>query len=264
MTRRTWEQLDDGVRTAIEAECGPVMRVIDAPAGSNCDFAATVHSRDGAVFVKAVHEDSVTAWMLGNEARLGRHLPEIAPRLLWYLTPGTWVVNGYEHVHGRHADLAPGSPDLPQVAKTLAELAETIGDWPVLPIEQRWGNWTRAPEMLAGTGLVHTDPVAGNLLISNGTIRVVDWAWPATGAPWIDTGILVLRLIDAGHTPAEAERWAAGVPAWAGADQTAVTEFASTMAAMWKERANTRPAPHRHRLADIATEWEQQRRLCHR
>jgi hypothetical protein len=259
MSRRTWDELAGGVRHAIEAECGPVGGVVDAPAGSNCDFAATLRTPTGPVFVKAVREDHEMAWMLGNEARLGRHLPDVAPSLLWHLTTEAWIVNGYEHVDGRHADLAPGSPDLPLIANVLNDLADTAGDWPVLPVEDRWTRHTKTPGLLAGTALVHTDPVSANLLVTSTGIRLVDWAWPALGAPWIDTGLLVMRLVDAGHTQAEAERWAAGVPAWSAAGEAAISEFVSTIAAMWQRRAQTRPAPHRQRLSRIATAWERQR-----
>ncbi|OAA18825.1 hypothetical protein AAY23_11151, partial [Frankia casuarinae] len=45
---------------------------------------------------------------------------------------------------------------------------------------------------------------------------MVDWGWPAQGAGWVDAAFMVIRLIGAGHTPQQAEQWAAGLDCWAG------------------------------------------------
>lgn len=200
MARRSWEGLPDGVRHAVESQCGPVAQAIDAPAG--------------------------TARMLDDEARLNPFLPDAAPQLLWQTEADSWRVNIFEHIDGRHADLAPGSGDLPRIAVTVTSLACDSSDTPIQPVEHRWrcpvwhtylndpppdlDSWARdnldqlatieatAGDHLNGDALLHTDLVPTNFLIDD-RVRVVDWAWPARGAPWTDTALLVIRLIDAGH-----------------------------------------------------------------
>lgn len=58
---------------------------------------------------------------------------------------------------------------------------------------------------------------------------IVDWSFACAAAPWIDAALLVPRLIEAGHTPAAAERLASRLPAWRTAPAPAVT----ALAALW-------------------------------
>jgi len=152
-----------------------------------------------------------------NEARANPWLPGLAPRLLWTLDTDGWLLLGFEHIEGRHADVSPGSPDLPRIADVLAGMERDLTPCPSIPLQtlsQRWAalpawhllsrnrpegldSWTRdnlhrlldteasAPDLLAGHTLVHTDLNARNFLIGEG-VRVVDWAWPCRAAGWIE------------------------------------------------------------------------------
>lgn len=154
----------------------------------------------------------------------GRPLP--SPRLLWShgtgpATGGTgrpddWVVLGIEHVPAR----APRRPwpegDLDAVLTVLADLAvstaatgvdlttvaEDLADWPA--------QWDRVPalrpdldrahvaeasalaaglaEAVVGDALVHGDVTDDNVLVADdGRVLLCGWAWPAVGAPWLDS-----------------------------------------------------------------------------
>jgi thiamine kinase-like enzyme len=95
--------------------------------------------------------------------------------------------------------------------------------------------------------LLHTDWNRFNVLVAGRRAWLVDWAWATWGAAFIDPALLVPRLIAAGHTPAQAERWAEKSAAWQSADPDAVTLFALVV------------ARHLRRLADgdPAAEWRQ-------
>lgn len=45
----------------------------------------------------------------------------------------------------------------------------------------------------------------GNVLISGSRAWLIDWAWAALGAPWIDPACWLVRLIAYGHAVSEAE-----------------------------------------------------------
>ncbi|MFC8490517.1 hypothetical protein ACFUJU_06890 [Streptomyces sp. NPDC057235] len=82
------------------------------------------------------------------------------------------------------------------------------------------------------------------------------------GAAWLDAGHGVVWLAAAGHGPASAERWAAGVPSWHGAPAEGVTAFAAAAADadVRSEIGNAGPDPWAPRLAAAATAWHAHRR----
>ncbi len=147
-----------------------------------------------------------------------------APRLLWShgTEPGRrhraddWVVVGLEHVAAR----TPGRPwrhdDLERLLASLAALAdspaatgvdlttvaEDLADWPT-----RWTDVAAArpdldpahvreatalagslPAAVEGGALVHGDVTDDNVLLADdGRLLLCGWAWPALGAPWLDS-----------------------------------------------------------------------------
>ncbi|MGH8905630.1 MAG: hypothetical protein ACRD0K_03745 [Egibacteraceae bacterium] len=246
---------------------------------------------DGRVFFcKGIEADSRFAWMHRNEARVNPWLGDFAPRLLWTLDTDGWLLLGFEQVDGRYADLSPGSPDLPRIADVMAAMERDLTPCPQVPLQtlsQRWAGlpawrllsqnppvnldgWVRenlrrlvgweasAPDLLAGQTLAHTDLNARNFLIGD-RVYVIDWAWPCRAAAWIDVAFLVLRLIDAGHAPDDAEKWATSVPAWRQASDTAVTAFATAVAGLWEYRHRAAPTEHQQRLRTVARGWARHR-----
>ncbi|MFG2476526.1 hypothetical protein [Streptomyces fagopyri] len=110
-------------------------------------------------------------------------------------------------VDGRHADYAPGSPDLPLVEAALTEMQAVTApaDVEIKDAVDRWADYAPPGTVhyFGGDTLLHTDFAPDNVLIVGGRAHLVDWAWPTRGAAWIDPGALALRLMDAGH-PVEA------------------------------------------------------------
>lgn len=83
---------------------------------------------------------------------------------------------------------------------------------------------------LTGASLVHYDLHPGNLKVTpDGRVLAVDWGFACSGAPWIDAAVLVPRLIEAGHSPASAERLTSHIRSWHAAPPSAVT----ALGALW-------------------------------
>jgi thiamine kinase-like enzyme len=112
-----------------------------------------------------------------------------------------------------------------------------------------------APELIDGDTLLHTDVTPRNFLRTDSSVTVVDWSMPCRGAAWIDTALMVLRLVHAGHSPDHAEAWAERVPAWSAAHTHAVTAFATATAELMRERQRRSAATHLGSLADAAELW---------
>lgn len=295
MIRRAWSELPEQVRAGIVSYCGSVLDQSSAPAGRNSEFSATLWVAGGAtvpggrVFVKGITVGQPGVREHRHEANVNPWLPKVAPRLLWTVETTGWLMHGFEHVSGRHADLAPGSGDLPLVAGAVSALAAALSpcpvDAPVLaeqwtrllawrrlrhdppadlhPWSQanldRFVEWERpAIEAVDGSSLAHTDLHSLNMLVGR-SVRVVDWAWSRKAVPWVDIGFLVLRLIEAGHAPADAERWAHGVAGWCEASEIDRTAFAVAVLGIWEFLQRDQPLPHRERLTNAARSWARHR-----
>ncbi|GAA3955131.1 hypothetical protein GCM10023085_42060 [Actinomadura viridis] len=248
MTRLRWEDLPPPVREAVTQCLGEVFSADPVQQGAGSETAFVLHTHTGRVFLKGVELDGPNTGMGRIENKIQPYLPSMAPRLMGSFETAGWLVLLFEYVPGRHADLSPGSADLPVIAALLHRLSQVIRpDLPVLPIERRWAAFAPAPalDLLRGDTLVHTDLTEANILIGN-EAKVIDWAWPTRGAPWLDTAFLVVRLVQAGHSPADAERWASQVPAWREAGTDALHAFIIAWAALGEQRA---PGPVRRALA---------------
>ncbi|KIQ63193.1 hypothetical protein TR51_31065 [Kitasatospora griseola] len=283
-----WNDLPSELRADIESQTGAVTGTEPPTAGTVSDFAATLETTGGQVFCKAVREDNSKAWMHRLESVVNTVLPaSVAPRMLWKVESAGWLALGFEHAPGRHADLSPGSADLPLVARTLEQLTDALTPAPPLrafSLADRWAGedfwrklgdqhrdrldpWTverldtlilaerEAPDLIDGKTLVHTDLTGPNLLVDGGTVRVIDWAFPAPGAAWADTAYMVIRLIEAGHTPQDAERWASSVSMWREASPWSVTTFGVILTGLWTLRAAEAPGAPWNGLSAHGLAW---------
>jgi len=245
----------------IEPHTGPVGDVRPVSRGFSSDVTAVVHGERGRFFVKAVgnrpggRRDSLVRERLINPA-----VHPISPPLLWHTQDDTWVVLGFEAVHGRRSDFAPHSPDLPAIVDTLNRIAELdlpdiARDWP----ETRWNRFTpneAEAALLQGDALLHTDINPGNIMIGAGRAWAVDWSWPTRGAGFIDPACLVVQLVASGHSARSAETWASECVAWAKADPVAVTAFAAANARMYRAHARRKPdTAWLGAMADAAHTW---------
>jgi Ser/Thr protein kinase RdoA (MazF antagonist) len=152
-----------------------------------------------------------------------------------------WSLLGYEVIDGRHADYAPGSPDLPLVEAALAELQRVPAPAGagIKEAVDRWAEYAPAGTVrhFDGGTLLHTDFAPDNVLIAGGRARLVDWAWPTRGAAWIDPGALALRLMEAGHSTVAAVAFAGRFPSWREAEPEALAAFGAATATLWREIA---------------------------
>ncbi|MFJ3191708.1 phosphotransferase [Streptomyces griseoviridis] len=258
MDRTAWLELPPEARSAIETYTGPVEHAETAETGVMARLACTLHTATGPVFVKGTRSNEPTAWMYDYEARVTRVAP-LAPRLLWQVDAGGWLLTGYEYLVGPHPDLSPGSPDLGPFLDALTTMSET--PWPEQvrkkPLHIRWAGLFPAGQSadLDGRTLVHSDVSPLNMLAATGGIRVLDWALACPGPAWADTAFAIPRFIHAGHSAEQAERLAQSVPAYQTAAPLAITTFAQTVAAVWKIRAVSDPAPHRAPLISAVDMW---------
>jgi hypothetical protein len=95
-----------------------------------------------------------------------------------------------------------------------------------------------------------------NVLVTTDRAHLIDWAWPTRGAAWIDPAVLILQLMEAGHTAARADAWAREhFSSWAGAPPRAVAAFAEANAALWDEIAGNDPQDWKKDMARQANGW---------
>ncbi|MEV5704077.1 phosphotransferase [Actinoallomurus sp. NPDC052274] len=289
--RHEWDALPQSVRTAVEQQCGLVLKAEIPEMGCSSEFSATLQLQHGRVFCKGIRADNAAAWMHRNEAAVNPLLPRgLAPRLLWHLEVDGWLMLGFEHAAGRHPDLSPDSDDLAPVAETVAAFQRLPSSavpnrsisarWSRLPV---WRQYAQAPppdldpweaehlprlvemeaaahELVDGNALLHTDLQPGNFLIEDGEVTVIDWAWASRGAAWVDPAFMVIRLMAAGHSPGSAESWASQIPAWREAPTTAVTAFAATVLGLWAHKTRSAAArPHSAQLTAVARVWARHR-----
>ncbi|MFC4560400.1 protein kinase [Nocardiopsis mangrovi] len=253
-------------RSLIQQHSGDVADIRRTERGFMSDITAVVESEKGTFFVKAMKNkpggrlDSLSRERLVNPAVHG-----ISPHLLWYAEDEAWAVLGFEYIEGRHADITPGSPDLAAVTDVIdrigrLELPDVAKDWR----ETRWDrfaeNAAAEAELFAGDALLYTDIHPSNVIIGAESVWAVDWAWPTRGAAFIDPALLVLQLVAAGHTPAEAESWADRCDAWVTADPVAVDAFAAATVRMYTVFTERKPdSAWLRAMANAARSWTEHR-----
>ncbi|GAB3488774.1 phosphotransferase family protein [Nocardiopsis coralliicola] len=249
------------IRHLVEDHTGPLAEVAPISGGHSGATTAIVTGYDGErTFIKSVphraggHLDSVV-----REGQINPAVAGIAPRLRWTAVDDEWFVLGYEAIHGRKADFAPGSSDLPLVVAALDAIAATpvpaaAAAW----TETRWDAVTDAPELLRGATLTYTDIQPENVLVDDvdGWCWVIDWEWPTVGSPAIGPTCLAVQLVSSGHTPASAEAWIAGTDVWARADAEAADAIARADARLRGHLADAYPDVYwLGAMAEAARAW---------
>ncbi|MBR7830666.1 phosphotransferase [Actinospica sp. MGRD01-02] len=264
--RIDYHELPELVRTAVQARTGVIRSARTAEAGTNSAVAAVLETEaSGRVFLKGLPEDHVSVIDQQREARVSPHIEGIGPRMLWQETAAGWDLIAFEMVEGaRHADYTPGSPDLPKLAALMGQLAKTsCPRVQMMSAGWRWGAYLDSTSdfgILEGDALLHTDYHVGNVLITDDRAWLIDWAWATRGAAFIDPALVLPRLIAAGHSPAEAETWAAEHPAWQEANPEAITKFAAAISRLWSQLADKNPhATWRRPMVEAATTWADHR-----
>jgi Ser/Thr protein kinase RdoA (MazF antagonist) len=280
-----WGALPAQVRREIEQTIGPVVKAVPTDIGNNNDIAAVLDLTEGRAFLKGVKGISRPMRWLRNEVKHGALAAPFAPKVILSVDLEDWFVAVFEYVPGRPADLSPQSPDLRLVGAVLERLSVlsapglkslrerwTVRDW--------WGRLaveapervsglnvstmdryaSAAPDAVLGHHLAHTDLHGDQFILGAGDqVRVIDWGWPAAAANWVDTAYMVIRLIEAGHAPDQAEDWAYSLRTWSAIDNSAVTAFAVFIAGLWAYRAAVDNVDGMNRRAAVARRWAEWR-----
>ncbi|MEU2515032.1 phosphotransferase family protein [Streptomyces syringium] len=240
MTPRThWNELPHSLRAAVEARTGPVIAVGTVPHGLNCATATTLTTAGGSTFVKGASAHDAEACAAQRwEMTVNPYVLDVGPRLRWRIAADGWELLGFEHIAGRHADLSPGSADLPLVAEVLrtAQNLRAPRHTTLPRFADRWTRFLGPGELrlLDGEALLHTDTNPHNLMVSDHRAYLVDWATPALGPAWVDIAYTAVRLLEADCTVDDVRTWAAGFPCWASADPRAVAAFVAANCRQWE------------------------------
>lgn len=238
--------LPEDLREVISMHTGKIGAVTPASAGNHADVSATLETGQGRMFLKAARKSEFGAGAevrsLRAEAAVNEYVTAFAPRLLWTAEAGEWLALGFEHVEGRPADYAPGSEDL----EVLADLVHALQFAPCpgvvrRQVGMRWQKQTSDISPFAGDALLHADLNADNLIVTDGRVFLVDWAFASRGAAWLELGLLVPWLLKAGHSPREADAWLQRFPSWVKADAADIDLFSEVFAATWRSRTDAAP-----------------------
>ncbi len=173
------------------------------------------------------------------------------------------------------------TPSPVQAVPVLGEVMGRVEPWRSLRDQpsERLDSWARsrvamfaaqepaALEMVSGRTLAHTDIREQTLLVGvradvqsrvpalRVQAHVVGWACAKLAAPWVDMSYLVVRLIAAGHTPAQAEDWVCRTAVWRDAPRTAVTALAIQLYGWWEYLHHTEARPIRDGPIVAARTW---------
>lgn len=233
-----WEDLPGDLKRAIEQRTGRILGVHVATAGQNSPLAATITTEDGKTFVKGLPLAERLSKAQAREIAVAPLVSEISPHLRRHFEDAGWIVLGYQHIEGRHADYRPGSGDpaaLLPLIKALGEI-EVAEPGPFKLAEDRWKEHVENADELgifSGATLLHTDWIPDNVLITPERPNLIDWAWPTLGAAWMDPAYFLIRLMGSGYRAEDAEALAAQVPAFADADPAHLEVFARVNVRMW-------------------------------
>jgi hypothetical protein len=254
-----FDDLPREARDAVDYHVGGVRGFSPADRGGHAAFAGAVRGAAGLVFVKGVPlADVREAAFMRREAATLRHVRPLGPALLWTVGAGGWLLIGMEHIDGYHPDYAPGSVDLELVADAVRECSglqcpDGVKDYPA-----RFRKFGADASALAGEALIHADLNPFNVLIQDGKPRVVDWAFAARGAWWLEGALLLPWLMQNGHTPALAEGWAAErIPGFA--EAAPLDEFTGLLAVLWRDHG---PSVWAERYAATVRDWHASRHGC--
>lgn len=291
MRRLRWEAAPAAVHEAIEDRYGTVLKAETVARGLTPGVAVKVTAEDAVRFVKAIPVDHPAAALYLRELAVANRLPTsvAAPRLAWGGQIAGWLVMDFELVDGHPAQLSPGSPDLRGVQRLISGLSRALTPFPwaqapavsaniealnekaarlldslrptdlseLALYDRLLADFAAVADQVNGGTLINYDLSASNILVSGEGVIAVDWAFACRAAPWVEAAMLTPRLIEAGHTPAQAERFMAdaGLPLPKGA---AVTGLA-VMWTMFREyKARYGPVsvrPSRARAAQAGRAW---------
>lgn len=271
--RPAWKSLPWHVRDAVAAQLGAtIVSAATQAGGFTHGVAARLRLTDGSrAFVKAIAATDPLAAAYRGEAAAASQLPMAvpSPRLRFSTEVSGWIVLIFDDIEGSHPRLETPA-ELAEVSRALNILARELTPNPVpgvpllaelLGAEMKsWrhyaattppadlDDWSRRHlDLLAGlesaweastTGdtLLHADIRPDNMLrrTTDGTVFVVDWAWPCQGAAWVDLVGLMPSAAERGLDP---DTILAKHPISARVDPAAITAFIVALAGYWTHSA---------------------------
>ncbi|MFE5479731.1 phosphotransferase enzyme family protein [Nocardia sp. NPDC056541] len=277
--RDEWPDLPVSVREQVAAGLGaPVVSALNQRGGFSHGMAAVLVLADGRrAFAKAIRVDDGLAGPYRTEAAAARGLSAQVPTpaVLFTVEQSGWFVVVFEFVAGHHPHLdrpeelasvlelldrmaqaltpspRPATPNVaemygPELRRwtSFAELGapQDLDPWALrnldalAALEGRWVEWAD------GETLLHTDLRPDNLLVTvDGSVTVVDWAWPCCGAAWVDLGFLAPWIAAAGIDP---DPILAAHPVTRDTDPVAIDSLLCALAGYWSAQSCL-PAPPR-------------------
>ncbi|MGW4411582.1 phosphotransferase family protein [Nonomuraea sp. NPDC004702] len=279
-----WEELPEEARDAVTSACGPIRHVVSLPSGLTSGVAVRLATLSGLRFLKALPDDSPSADLYQRERRVAAALPATVPtpQMLRGGHTAGWVWLLFEHVNAiRAVDLSPGSHDVAEVVEMVGVLGGTLTPNPgagVPPVSDnveflrkradalladppgdlkcldayRAARVKLDVEAFAGDTLLHADLREGTLVATERGIRVIDWGLACQGAAWVETALLIPRLILTGHALPQVEAIASQVPAYKSAPEDAVTALVAVWSLFHEFVARRGPLPIRAARARAA------------
>ncbi|MFQ6397560.1 phosphotransferase [Nocardia sp. KC 131] len=295
--RIEWRELPRSARNAVERRLGSTIRSATTQKGGfSHGVAARLELSDGrTVFAKAIDNDDALVTMYRTEAETAARLPRTvpAPAVQASINTAGWLITIFDDVEGRHprleqpielaavlavverlAELLTPSPlpDAPTIADEYGpeliawrQFAEhgppsDLDEWSLRHLDRLAELETMWCEAAAGETLLHTDLRPDNMLLrSDGSVVVVDWAWPCRGATWVDLVSLAPSIAASVIDP---DPILATHPTTRDTDPAAISAFVCALTGYW-ERNSRRPAlPRSPKLrryqahaAYVSTEW---------
>ncbi|MEU8544004.1 phosphotransferase [Streptomyces sp. NPDC048717] len=242
--RMSWSDLPFDLRDAIVRKTGGVLESRIIESGLNCSVALMIRTAlCGGLFLKGVRtSDRSGVEGLRNEEKINGVVAGLSPVIRHTFEVAGWYCLAFVYIDGRHAELGPGTHDLPAIQWVMTQKTLACGRPRVLaPLElpqlvDRYRNFLTAEEaaLLHGTSLLHTDTNPHNLLIAgDGSAYLIDWAMPALGPKWVDVADTAVRLMECGLEPAEAINWLSYFTGWQTANPRAVEAYVNARCRQW-------------------------------
>lgn len=282
-SRIEWHELPQPVRTGIEARLGaPVRSAVTQTGGYSHGAAVRLLLNDGRrAFAKVINCDDQLCGIYQTEARTAARLPPTVPTPAVQFTTelAGWFVMVFDDVDGGHprldrpAELEAVLTAVEQLANTLTPsplpdvptMADSYGpelngwrhfaehgppadldSWSLRNLDRLAELESTWPEATDGTTLLHTDLRPDNMLLRpDGTVVVIDWAWPCVGAAWLELVSMAPSIAASGIDP---DPILATHPVTRTTDSASVDAFLCALVGYWAHNSRMPPPPRSPKL----------------
>ncbi|GGO01451.1 phosphotransferase [Nocardia rhizosphaerihabitans] len=295
--RIIWRDLPEPARRAVEARLGARVRsALTQPGGFSHGLAARLFlDNDQVMFAKALNIDDPLITMYRTEATTAARLPPQvpAPKLLATIETDGWLITIFENISGSHPRIED-PVELAAMLDAVEQMSQALSPTPLLDvpsIDDLYGakltgwrhfaehgppadlnEWSRHnldrladleitwAAAAAGDTLLHTDLRPDNMrLRPEGAVAIVDWAWPCTGAAWVDLVMFAPAIVAKGIDP---DPILATHTVTRDTDPTSINALLCGLTGYWANACRQPPPPrapqlreHRARAELVTTHW---------